>query len=99
MKVLDIVDVTKGVKCDACMKMKGAKVKPIDGLSCGDVIARTIQEEYERFHHDKKEIIKKEQPVKQVTKQKKSTCPECGDELAHEGGCVICKNCGFSKCD
>ena len=99
MKILDIVDVTKGVKCDACMKMKGAKVKPIDGLSCGDVIARTIQEEYERFHHDKKEIVKKEQPVKQDTKQKKSTCPECGEELAHEGGCVICKNCGFSKCD
>ncbi len=25
-------------------------------------------------------------------------CPECGGELAHEGGCVICRACGFSKC-
>lgn len=26
-------------------------------------------------------------------------CPECGTELASEGGCTTCKNCGFSKCD
>ncbi|MCK9217416.1 MAG: ribonucleotide-diphosphate reductase subunit alpha, partial [Firmicutes bacterium] len=25
-------------------------------------------------------------------------CPECGSKLQHEGGCVICMNCGFSKC-
>ncbi len=25
-------------------------------------------------------------------------CPECGSNLQHEGGCVICMNCGFSKC-
>lgn len=25
-------------------------------------------------------------------------CPECGDPLTHEGGCDICKNCGWSKC-
>ena len=26
------------------------------------------------------------------------TCPECGNELVFEGGCNICKNCGWSKC-
>lgn len=25
-------------------------------------------------------------------------CPECGEPLTHEGGCVICKSCGWSKC-
>ena len=25
-------------------------------------------------------------------------CPECGKPLEHEGGCVICRNCGYSKC-
>lgn len=25
-------------------------------------------------------------------------CPECGAILAHEGGCVICYNCGWSEC-
>lgn len=26
-------------------------------------------------------------------------CPECGEELIFEGGCNICKSCGWSKCD
>lgn len=28
-----------------------------------------------------------------------SKCPECGQSLIFEGGCVICKNCGWSKCN
>jgi len=25
-------------------------------------------------------------------------CPECGSRVEHEGGCVICRSCGYSKC-
>ncbi|MDR0458878.1 MAG: TSCPD domain-containing protein, partial [Coriobacteriales bacterium] len=25
-------------------------------------------------------------------------CPECFQPLEHEGGCAICRNCGYSKC-
>lgn len=25
-------------------------------------------------------------------------CPECGSAIEHEGGCIICRNCGFSYC-
>lgn len=28
----------------------------------------------------------------------KTLCPECGKAVEHEGGCVVCRNCGFSKC-
>lgn len=28
-----------------------------------------------------------------------NVCPECGEPIAHEGGCDICKNCGWSKCN
>ena len=27
-----------------------------------------------------------------------TTCPECGATVAHEGGCLTCKHCGWSKC-
>ena len=26
-------------------------------------------------------------------------CPQCGEALIFEGGCNICKSCGYSKCD
>ncbi|MGD9559808.1 MAG: adenosylcobalamin-dependent ribonucleoside-diphosphate reductase, partial [Oscillospiraceae bacterium] len=25
-------------------------------------------------------------------------CPDCGGAIEHEGGCVICRSCGYSKC-
>ena len=25
-------------------------------------------------------------------------CPDCGEGLEHEGGCIICRSCGYSKC-
>lgn len=27
-----------------------------------------------------------------------SGCPECGQPMEHEGGCVVCRACGYSKC-
>ena len=34
-----------------------------------------------------------------VMKTNYSTCPECGEQLSFEGGCNICKSCGYTKCD
>ena len=27
-----------------------------------------------------------------------SPCPECGGDMEHEGGCVVCRGCGYSRC-
>ena len=40
------------------------------------------------------QIIKADKPAKSYSK-----CPECGAEVSHEGGCVQCPSCGWSKCD
>jgi len=26
------------------------------------------------------------------------SCPDCGGSVEHEGGCVVCRACGFSRC-
>lgn len=33
-----------------------------------------------------------------VDVESKATCPECGKAVEHEGGCMVCRNCGYSKC-
>ena len=127
ISIESIIDSTKGVKCSACTQAKGSK-KDIDGLSCGDIIARTIKEEYDRLHgkiscrdevdscakcENKCELGMEEVPNKETSRLENiakmlnpenwvvpaSTCPECGVEMISEGGCVTCKNCGYSKCD
>ncbi|HYF81722.1 MAG TPA: ribonucleotide reductase N-terminal alpha domain-containing protein [Clostridia bacterium] len=35
----------------------------------------------------------------QSSNNKLKNCPECGSPIQHEGGCVICRNCGYSKCN
>lgn len=93
-----IVDSVKGVKCAACIK--GKSKKKIDGLSCGDIIARTIKEEYDMVKKDVKPVKYPIQLNKEVVPEfVENVCPECGEALANEGGCNICKNCGYSKCD
>lgn len=43
---------------------------------------------------------KKAQKPKAVTNvgADKTVCPECGEPLVFEGGCNVCKSCGWSKC-
>lgn len=35
---------------------------------------------------------------KRVSENNNARCPECGEPLEHEGGCDICKSCGYSHC-
>ncbi|MCX7774349.1 MAG: hypothetical protein N2376_14700, partial [Clostridia bacterium] len=34
----------------------------------------------------------------ETPKGAEGTCPECHSVVEHEGGCMVCRNCGFSKC-
>lgn len=102
-----LVEQLRGIRCHATIRQRGLKV-----LSCPDAIARTIEKVMklqsqepqdaldielesrkrdERFEND---VLADETPLS----QSKSVCPECGSDLEHESGCVICRNCGYSKC-
>ena len=57
-----------------------------------------VQEEL--FGSEKKIHVPPKAPKPKAVKSldKKIRCPECGEPLVFEGGCNICKNCGWSKC-
>ncbi len=43
-------------------------------------------------------FIPKENGDEPATAGEVHFCPECGSRVEHEGGCVICRSCGYSKC-
>lgn len=102
MDVKSIVEQLKGIRCPSTIRQKGLKV-----LSCPDAIGRLI-EKVARIQNGKDEEIASElsgidtwdipRPTAKCDAEPNSTCPECGEPVEHEGGCVVCRNCGFSKC-
>ncbi len=93
-----VIDSAKGVKCSSCARSK----KKVDGLSCGDIVAKAIQTEYEyrKSENTKPQSgIAKPINIPPTKDDNKAKCPECGAELSNTGGCNICPSCGYSKCD
>ena len=45
------------------------------------------------------EIIKKPSEKNTKMNNSKMKCPQCDGNLVFEGGCNVCKDCGWSKCD
>jgi ribonucleoside-diphosphate reductase alpha chain len=91
-----IVEQLKGIRCPSTIRQKDLKV-----LSCPDAIGRLIEKVDQMNHHELPEEVTEESPEIEVTMTvggNTATCPECGHSVEHEGGCVICRNCGYSKC-
>lgn len=103
LSVEEIVAQLKGIRCPSTIRQKG-----VNCTSCPDAIARVIMKvsEYQKNsqtmpHLASEPVSPKNSLGKQKTRIAEDdghTCPECGAEVQHEGGCVICRNCGYSKC-
>lgn len=60
---------------------------------------RTAYEEtLHRFYTDETLNMKSDDNKDPSALKFAKECPECGSPLEHEGGCVICRECGWSKC-
>lgn len=59
----------------------------------------TVEEEEENEEKFEKNLKKNIKNKIDLNKNKSSICPECGEELFYEGGCISCKSCGWSKCN
>ena len=97
-----IIDQAKSIRpCTAYVSRTKTKGDTSPGTSCPYAIGLALQDLYNKtkdsYAEDEFEVTETKS-IKQI-KQIKNDCPECGEPLEHEGGCIVCKHCGFSKCD
>ncbi|MFC1594539.1 vitamin B12-dependent ribonucleotide reductase [Candidatus Omnitrophota bacterium] len=102
VEVKSIVDQLHGIRCPSPSWEKGKRI-----FSCADAISRVI----ERRLCNKPSVKAEDAVDEEITAAEMHTvahrrvsvnivgmCPDCGNALRHEEGCVKCQSCGFSKC-
>jgi len=86
VRVNKIVEQLKGIGGEHPVFQKDGLV-----LSIPDAISRVLEKRY-----------MKDQPLKKPGKYENSllgeTCPDCGQTISFEEGCMTCHFCGFTKC-
>jgi ribonucleoside-diphosphate reductase alpha chain len=98
MDVRSLVEQLKGIRCATTIRQKGLKV-----MSCPDAIGRVIEKVMQLQNNgngkeEELQILSEYEDFDVENELKYVYCPDCGKKLEHEGGCVVCRNCGFSKC-
>lgn len=101
IKMEDVVRQLKGIRCPSTIRQHGLQV-----LSCPDAIAKVLRQADRAIREEKGKIPavsmkgSGEEASAEITYDaaKMKFCPECGSAVVHEGGCVVCPECGFSKC-
>ncbi|MEQ2457291.1 vitamin B12-dependent ribonucleotide reductase [Flavonifractor hominis] len=98
----EIIQQLKGIRCPSCLRQQGVPV-----TSCPDAIAKALEKvlKVSQQNHEPAPApiapAPKACPMPGMTPAEAKLakfCPECGAKLEHEGGCVTCRDCGYSKC-
>lgn len=84
--VTEIIDQIKGIRGEHAVFQEGGLV-----YSIPDAIAKVLEKRY--LPDGSGEKIK---PFKNNLKS--NLCPECGNTIAFEEGCMTCHSCGYTKC-
>ena len=93
-----LIEQLKGIRCPSTIRRPSIKV-----TSCPDAIARMIekvmqhQSAADAAGTNNRTVVPLSKEIDAIT-AKIRFCPECGATVEHEGGCVCCRQCGYSKC-
>lgn len=94
LSVKEIVHQLEGIRCPSTIRQSG-----VNCTSCPDAIAKVVKKVAKMLAEGKKPSLSN------MTEQENTNailddnnCPECGAKMEHEGGCISCRQCGYSKC-
>ncbi len=84
LQARQVIKQLQGISCHSPSGFGENKV-----LSCADAVAKAIQAHLTANGGSK---------VKAKVAFLKGACPDCGGIVEHEGGCAVCRMCGYSEC-
>ena len=85
-----IVKQLRGIRCHVPFGFG-----PSQMLSCPDAIGKALSDKYEIAGTNGAQAVGQlEMPITPA----QGACPDCGGAIEHEGGCMVCRACGYSKC-
>ena len=104
-----LIEQLRGIRCHSTLRQKGLKV-----LSCPDAIGQVLEKALRMRGSIAAPAgsapaacasgscaacaLACARPEGEPAPQGDALCPECGSSMEHEGGCVICRKCGYSRC-
>ena len=100
--IYSIVDQLKSSgTCPSYAVRSATKKDTSKGSSCPVAIGNALLDMYHEFLDEISPEPEDDaiDEIKAEIKKKKNPCPQCGQELRFEGGCMTCPNCGWTKCD
>ncbi len=83
-----IINQLKGITCHEQTWTNGGKI-----TSCSDAIAKALEKYLQKGKKGNGNGGNGHTEVMRI-----GQCPECGGAVEHEGGCAVCRSCGFTKC-
>lgn len=95
-----IIDQAMSIRpCNAYVNRTKSKGDTSPGTSCPSAIGyalKDLKNKIADLTFDESIVVNdaKEKPASKNT----AKCPECGEGIVFEGGCNVCKACGWSKC-
>jgi ribonucleoside-diphosphate reductase alpha chain len=79
-----VIKQLQGISCHSPSGFGENKV-----LSCADAVAKAIQSHMAANGYG---------AVREKVALARGACPDCGGIVEHEGGCAVCRICGYSEC-
>ena len=86
---IEIEKQLKGISCHSPAWAAGGKI-----ASCSDAISKAI----ERYKQVGTKKNGNGSHKSNKTEVMYGACTDCGGAVEHEGGCAVCRDCGFTKC-
>jgi ribonucleoside-diphosphate reductase alpha chain len=96
----------RGISCHSPAWATGGKI-----ASCSDALSKALERYLEQGDNsngngskpEEAEAASKPETSEVMSKPNKAqvmygACAECGGAVEHEGGCAVCRDCGFTKC-